>query len=200
VRTDTAGSHGAGKTTMNPRVTLRNIIALKDESLPRHQAGVASYAELIAGMVCPAMSHIVVFAAQYHDTGKIGVPDGVLLKPGPLDDREWMLMRQHPVVGAELIEKGAGEMGLNGDMEAVVKAIWHHHERWDGKGYPDGLNGEEIPLAARVIAVADAYDAMTTDRPYKMAVSREDTLREIVRCAGTQFDPAVAEAFAKVVG
>jgi putative two-component system response regulator len=199
VRIGIAGNHGAGKTILAK--ALRNITALKDESLPRHQAGVASYAELIAGMICPTISHIVVFAARYHDTGKIGVPDGVLLKPGPLDDREWVLMRQHPVVGAELIEKGNGGMGLNGDldMEVAVKAIRHHHERWDGKGYPDSRKGDNIPLTARIIAVADAFDAMTTDRPYKMAVSREETLREIVRCAGTQFDPVVVEAFASVM-
>jgi putative two-component system response regulator len=202
VRIGIAGNHGAGKTILAK--ALRNITALKDESLPRHQAGVASYAELIAGMICPTISHIVVFAARYHDTGKIGVPDGVLLKPGPLDDREWVLMRQHPVVGAELIEKDNGGMGLNGDldldMEVAVKAIRHHHERWDGKGYPDGLNGNDISLAARIIAVADAFDAMTTDRPYRGAVSRKEAIGEIVRCAGTQFDPVVVEAFVKVVG
>jgi HD-GYP domain-containing protein (c-di-GMP phosphodiesterase class II) len=123
VRIGIAGSHGTGKTTMNPRVALRNIAALKDESLLRHQAGVAQYAELAAGMICPAVSHIVAFAAQYHDVGKIGMPDGMLLKPGPLDEREWVLMRQHPVVGAKLVEAELVEKGNGEDMEAVVKAI-----------------------------------------------------------------------------
>ena len=157
---------------INQQVLLRDIAAVKDKSLSRHHAGVALYTGLAAGMICPAMSHIVVFAAQYHDTGKIGVPDGVLLKPGPLDAREWMLMRQHPVVGAELIKKVYGG-GLSGNLEAVVNAIRRHHERWDGKGYPDGRKGDDIPLAARIIAVADAFDAMTTDRPYRLAVNKE---------------------------
>jgi HD-GYP domain-containing protein (c-di-GMP phosphodiesterase class II) len=150
-------------------------------------------------IVYPALTEIVTFAAQYHDTGKIGIPNSVLFKPEQLNEMEWHFMRQHPVVGAELIEKGNGKMGLDGNLDAVVLAVRHHHERWDGTGYPDGLRGEDIPIAARIIAVADAFDAMTTDRPYRRAVSREDALREIVRCAGVQFDPGVVEVSVKVV-
>lgn len=146
------------------------------------------------------MLEVVTVGAAYHDIGKIGIPDSVLFKPSRLDEMEWHLMRQHPVVGAELIEKGSGSIGLNGDLSVVVQAIRHHHERWDGTGYPDGLRGEDIPLVARIIAVADAFDAMTTDRPYRKAVTREEVLREIIRCAGAQFDPAIVEVFTKVVG
>ncbi|MCL6478777.1 MAG: HD-GYP domain-containing protein [Peptococcaceae bacterium] len=178
---------------------MRNISALKDDYLSKHHAGVALYAGLMARILCPSMIEIVTVGAMYHDMGKIGIPDGVLFKPGRLDELEWNFIRQHPVLGAEYIEKANGGMGLNGDLSAVVMAIRHHHERWDGMGYPDGLAGEKIPLAARIITVADTFDAMTTDRPYRKALPREDTLREIVRCAGTQFDPAIVEAFVKVV-
>ncbi|MCL6477031.1 MAG: HD domain-containing protein, partial [Peptococcaceae bacterium] len=129
-----------------------------------------------------------------------GIPDGVLFKPGRLDELEWNFIRQHPILGAEYIEKGNGGMGLNGDLSAVVQAVRNHHEHWDGTGYPDGLRGEDIPLAARIIAVADAYDAMTTDRPYRRALTRDDALKEIVWCAWSQFDPNVVGAFMKAVG
>ena len=185
---------------MDPRIILRNISVLKDDYLSQHQTGVALYAGLMSRLICPNMAEIVTFAARYHDTGKIGIPDNVLFKQDQLDKLEWQFMRQHPVIGAELIEKGNGGLGLNGDLSSVVLAVRHHHERWDGAGYPDGLRGEDIPLPARIIAVADAYDAMTTDRPYRRAASMEEAVREILRCSGTQFDPVVVEAFGKVVG
>lgn len=183
---------------MNPQI-LRQMSALKDNCLAEHQSSVALYSGLIANVICPSDSGIIVISALFHDAGKIRIPDSILFKPGHLTEDEWCIMQQHPVVGAELIEKGNGKMGLDGDLEAVVLAVRHHHERWDGKGYPDGLKGGDIPLAARIIAVADAFDAMTTDRPYRKAMSREDALREIVRCAGSQFDTAIVEAFVKVV-
>ena len=119
-------------------------------------------------------------AALLHDIGKIAVPDGVLLKNGPLDQAEWLLMRGHPQEGARIIEK-------LGYLEEVVPAIRHHHERPDGQGYPDGLAGDAIPVAARIIHVADALDAMTTQRVYRDAMSLEDALEELERGSGTDF-------------
>ena len=126
-------------------------------------------------------------AAELHDVGKLGIPDAILDKPGPLDESEWRLMRQHPVIGERI---------LNADplLQPVARVVRASHERWDGGGYPDGLAGTEIPLAARVIATCDAFDAMTTDRCYQGARSVPDAMAELRRCAGTQFDPDVVDA------
>lgn len=132
----------------------------------------------------PSIGHGVLL----HDIGKIGIPDAILLKPGPLTGEEWMIMRQHPALGRRLLEHIPF-------LKDAVPIVYHHHERWDGSGYPDGLKGEAIPLGARLFAVSDAFDAMTFDRPYSKAVSFETARMEIKRCAGLQFDPAVAEAF-----
>ena len=135
-------------------------------------------------------------AGLLHDIGKIGIRDAVLLRPGPLDEEAWQQMRRHPVIGAEIV----GQMEPRRLAEPVRLAVLHHHERWDGSGYPAGLAGEEIPLLARVIALADACDAMTSDRPYRSALGRDEALAEIRRCAGRQFDPELAAAFVRVMG
>jgi response regulator RpfG family c-di-GMP phosphodiesterase len=126
-----------------------------------------------------------------HDIGKIGIPDGILLKSGRLSVEEWKIMRTHPDLGRRLVERIPF-------LRGAVPIVYHHHERWDGTGYPCGLQGEMIPLGARVFAVADAFDAMTCDRPYSVAISFEAARAEIERCAGTHFDPAIVQAFLKV--
>jgi HD-GYP domain-containing protein (c-di-GMP phosphodiesterase class II) len=123
-----------------------------------------------------------------HDIGKIGIPDAILLKPGPLSPDEWKIMRTHPEVGRRLVEDIPFLAG-------AVPIVYHHHERWDGNGYPEGLRGEGIPLGARIFAVADAFDAMTFDRPYSRAVTVEAAREEIARCSGTHFEPAVVSTF-----
>ena len=125
-------------------------------------------------------------AAELHDVGKMAVPDGILDKPGPLDHVELGLIRQHTIVG-ERILAAAPSLG------AVARIVRASHEKWDGSGYPDGLKGEQIPLASRIIAACDAYHAMTTDRPYASAVSQQEAIAELRRCAGTHFDPEVVE-------
>jgi putative nucleotidyltransferase with HDIG domain len=123
-----------------------------------------------------------------HDIGKIGVSDSILHKPGPLTDEEWVDMRRHPQIGYDMIH----EIGFLSGAATIVLA---HHERFDGKGYPRGLAGEEIPLGARIFVLADTFDAMTSDRPYRRALPPEVAREEIIRCSGTQFDPRCVQAF-----
>jgi putative nucleotidyltransferase with HDIG domain len=127
-------------------------------------------------------------AGHLHDIGKIGIPDEVLGKTGRLTGEEYAIIRQHSVLGYEILAKAR----LFRPIAAVVR---HHHERFDGGGYPDGLKGGAIPLAARIICLADAYDAMTSARSYRQALTPAEAVREIADCSGTQFDPAVVQAF-----
>ena len=126
-----------------------------------------------------------------HDIGKIGIPDAILLKPGPLTPEEWQIMRRHPEIGKALIEKIPF-------LRGAVPIVYAHHEKWDGSGYPRGLRGADIPLGARIFMVVDAFDAMTFDRPYSVAKPFDLAKAEIKRCAGTHFDPAVVESFFRV--
>jgi HD-GYP domain-containing protein (c-di-GMP phosphodiesterase class II) len=126
-----------------------------------------------------------------HDIGKIGIPDAILLKPGKLTAEEWTTMRCHPEIGKRLIENVPF-------LRGAIPVVYCHHEKYDGSGYPRGLTGEEIPLAARIFSVMDAFDAMTYDRPYSKAVSFEAAKTEIKRCVGAHFDPAVVESFFRV--
>jgi hypothetical protein len=126
-------------------------------------------------------------AALLHDVGKIGIPDDVLHKAGPLDEAEWEVMRRHPEIGERILRAVPG-------LDGVARAVRHEHERWDGGGYPDRLAGEQIPLASRIVLVCDAFHAMTSDRPYRTRMTEAAALAELRRCAGSQFDPRVVEA------
>ena len=127
-------------------------------------------------------------AASLHDLGKLAIPEEILRKPGPLTDPERIVLERHPQIGFRMLES----LGV----DPVADWVLHHHERWDGSGYPDGLPGEQIPLGARIIFVADAYDAMTSERVYRRRVSSEQAVAELQRCAGSQFDPEIVDAFA----
>jgi two-component system, cell cycle response regulator len=131
-------------------------------------------------------------AAQLHDIGKLAIPDQILHKQGPLDEREWEFIHQHTIVGERILRASPA-------FRSVATVVRSTHERWDGTGYPDALSGEEIPLAARILAACDAFLALTSSRPYRLARSREDALAELDRCAGTQFDPAVVRVLAASV-
>ena len=131
------------------------------------------------------------WGALLHDIGKIGVPDELLRKPGPLTEAEQIVMRQHPVVGE-------GILSPTERMHAVAKIVRHHQEAWDGSGYPDGLQGEDIPLGARILAVVDTYSAITDDRPYKKAQSHGEAVAELQRCAGILFDPRIVDVFCRI--
>mgnify|MGYP002336464902 CR=1 FL=1 len=128
------------------------------------------------------------FGFLLHDVGKVGVPEAILNKPGPLSAAEWRVMRTHPTIGYQILA------GIPG-MEHAAEVVRCHHETWIGDGYPAGLAGEEIPLPARVFMVVDAYDAMTTDRPYRVSIGVDRAVDELARAAGTQFDPEVVRVF-----
>jgi HD-GYP domain-containing protein (c-di-GMP phosphodiesterase class II) len=123
-----------------------------------------------------------------HDIGKIGVSDTILHKPGPLTDDEWVDMRKHPRIGHDMIS----DIGF---LSGAAEIVMAHHERYDGKGYPRGLKAEEIPIGARIFVIADTFDAMTSDRPYRRALTPQASREEIIRCSGTQFDPKCVQAF-----
>jgi HD-GYP domain-containing protein (c-di-GMP phosphodiesterase class II) len=127
-------------------------------------------------------------AAMLHDVGKIGISDVILGKPGPLTEREMNIVRDHPSKGVEILKPIK-------QFESILPAILHHHENYDGSGYPHGLAGENIPLLARIIAVADSYDAILSVRPYRAAASHDRAFEELRECAGKQFDPSVVDAF-----
>ncbi|MBJ7331361.1 MAG: HD domain-containing protein [Solirubrobacteraceae bacterium] len=177
------------RTRLVSALGLARALDYRDAGTGSHSEHVAAYAVAMARELGLPGARVerVRLAGLLHDVGKIGIPDALLLKPGALDDDEWALMRRHPEIGARMLDSA-----LLGDVRAWVLA---HHERPDGRGYPLGLTLDEIPLEARILAVADAFEAMTADRVYRAAMPAQDAWSELLRCAGTQFDPAVVEAF-----
>jgi putative nucleotidyltransferase with HDIG domain len=167
---------------------LSNAVEARDAYTGQHAERVAAYGLRIGNVVGLDVDRQMEFGFLLHDIGKVAVPDAILFKTTYLTPEEYALVERHPVIGAEILRD------VDFLSEAIV-VVRHHHERWDGCGYPDGLGGEEIPLAARVFAVADALDALTTDRPYRPAVGWTEARQEIRTFAGTQFDPAVVAAY-----
>ena len=159
-----------------------------------HEVGVAELAELVGRELGlpESLQGDLRLAGLLHDVGTIAVAGAVLSKPGPLDEDEWVVLREHPSIGADMVARIPG-------LSRTQLAIRHHHERFDGQGYPDRLAGDAIPLAARVLATVDAYTAMTEERPYREARDRADALEELRRNAGTQLDPVVVEALCRVL-
>jgi putative nucleotidyltransferase with HDIG domain len=155
-----------------------------------HSARVTVLAEVVAARLGldEERAEIVRLGAALHDIGKLSVPEEVLRKPGPLSEHELAEVHDHPRTGACMLQ-------LVPALRRAVPAVLYHHERWDGRGYPEGLAGAEIPVEARILAVADAFDAMTSDRAYRRALPAEHALSELERCAGAQFDPEVVAVF-----
>ena len=169
---------------------LSNAVEARDAYTGKHAERVTAYGIALAqatGLNTDMLPELE-FGFLLHDVGKVGVPDAILFKPGSLSQDEFALIAQHPVIGSEILR----DVEFLGDGKLVVR---HHHERWDGRGYPDRLAGDEIPLPARIFAVADALDALTTDRPYRRGTRFARAREEIRNHAGTQFDPDVVAAF-----
>jgi ribonuclease P protein subunit RPR2 len=171
---------------------LTDALEARDPVTGLHARRVQRYALALTELVDPTLldDPSLEYGYLLHDIGKLAIPDRVLKKPGPLSERERRLIREHPRIGAEILDEIAF---LKGEGLRVVRS---HHERWDGFGYPDRLAEEEIPLGARIFAVADALDAITTDRPYRKARPWTDAIDELLACDGSQFDPRVISAFA----
>ena len=174
---------------------LGEVIADDDAYTGEHSYGVIALSLEIADELGldEDERRLVEFGALLHDVGKIAVPKEIINKPGPLDDDEWSVMRQHTIAGQQMLNKVGGSMT---DVGAIVRSS---HEHWDGNGYPDGIGGEDVPLAARIVSVADAFSAITTTRPYRKAQTAEAAIKELRKCAGTQFDPDVVEALEAVL-
>ena len=168
----------------------------KDNETGLHVIRMSHFAQRLAlAAGCgPAWAEDLLNAAPMHDVGKIGIPDAVLRKPGPLDADEWATMRRHPEIGAEII----GEHP-SGVLQLAREIALAHHEKWDGSGYPNGLAGEAIPLSARIVAIADVFDALTTRRPYKEPWPVQEAMNHIAAQAGKHFDPALVALFAPLL-
>ena len=177
---------------MSTLLALSRAIEARDPYSSGHAIRVGAMAEVVAFRLGwdEADIELLRMGAALHDIGKLAVPEQILSKPGPLDDDELAEMRRHPEKGARMVARVKA-------LQLAVPAVLYHHERWDGRGYPVGVEGDAIPPEARVLAVVDAFDAMTTDRSYRRAVSEEGAVNELERCSGTQFDPEVVRVFAE---
>ena len=174
-------------------LSLAETLDLRDPSTASHSRTVADLAERLGAALglAPARVRRLRMAGALHDLGKVGVADAVLHKPSALDAAEWAEMRRHPELGARILSRAA--------LADIAGWVHAHHERMDGRGYPRGLSAERIPIEARILAVADAYEAMTADRPYRAAMPEAAAQAELRRCAGAQFDPAVVEALVQAL-
>jgi putative nucleotidyltransferase with HDIG domain len=185
-----------GRAYRGTALLLRDVLEEDDEYTGRHTEDVVGLSVAVAEQleVEEEVRQAAELGALLHDIGKIAIPNEIINKPGPLDEDEWVVMRTHTIEGQRMLDQVGG---LLGDVGIVVRAS---HERWDGRGYPDGLAGDAIPLAARIVSACDAFNAMTTDRSYRKALPLEVACAELRDNAGTQFDPAVVEALLAVAG
>jgi HD-GYP domain-containing protein (c-di-GMP phosphodiesterase class II) len=174
--------------------SLAQVIEAKDQTTRGHLDRTQALGMALARRIDPALADRPELGYGFflHDIGKVGIPEHILCKVGPLTSEEWEVVRTHPAVGAKIV----APIRFLGEAALVIR---HHHEWFDGGGYPDGLGGTAIPLAARVFAVADSFDAMTSDRPYRSALTHERALEEIREGAGTQFDPGIVSVFVDMI-
>ncbi len=184
---------------------LAKLAESKDPETGRHLDRIRAYSRILAARLAKdfaptpegavAFVELVFRTSPLHDIGKVGIPDSVLLKPGRLSDAEFSIMKQHAEIGAQTLSDALGEFPGADFLRMARDIAWCHHERWDGSGYPRGLRGDEIPPSARIVALADVYDALTMRRVYKSAMEHDVARGIIVESRGTHFDPAVVDAF-----
>ncbi|HEX9775592.1 MAG TPA: HD-GYP domain-containing protein [Actinomycetota bacterium] len=167
------------------------LVEARDPNTRSHLSRAHDYAVALARRIAPNLADDRIFRYGFllHDIGKMGIPDHILGKPSPLTHEEWQVMQTHPLLGGQILAPIKY-------LERAIPIVECHHERWDGQGYPRGLAREDIPIAARIFSVVDTFDAMTSDRPYRRALSVEEAVAEIRKAGGTQLDPAVADGFA----
>jgi len=173
---------------------LAEAVDRRDPYTSQHSQRVTEYVEKIVRRLnlSPGEMESIVWAASIHDLGKIDVPEEILSKPGPLEDDEWGIVRKHPAVGADIVAR----ISFHPTAKDIIR---HHHEWFDGSGYPNGFGEDKIPLGARILAVADAFEAMTSDRPYRPAMSYQAAVAELEAGKGTQFDPVIVDTFLSVL-
>jgi len=191
----TASADAMGDIPLEQIYALAATVDARDPYTYGHSKRIASLCEMTGTAMGLSQKELADLraASLLHDIGKVGVPDSILSKPGKLMDDEYGIIQEHPVEGARIVSYIKA-------LAVLVPLILHHHEWYNGTGYPKGLKGQHIPLGAKIIAVADAYDAMTTSRPYKGVISQKSALEELRQCSGTQFDPEVVEAFCRAIG
>ena len=185
------------KESLNDTLEMVNALSvaldLKSEYTCNHSARVAELSVLLAkALHLPLEEQIRInLGAHLHDIGKVGIPDAILNKVGPLDDKEFALIKQHTLTGYKIIKKVRS-------FSEISDIILYHHERVDGLGYPEGLSGQEISLATKIVSIADSFDAMTSKRPYRQALTTLEALKELKRCAGKQFEEGLVDVFIKL--
>lgn len=174
--------------------SMIKLIDAKDSYTGKHSKAVQKYAGFFAKTLglSDNESEVIKLGSAFHDIGKIGVPEEILNTEGPLSDEQFERLKQHPVIGSRILEDMPA---FKGGVSQIVK---HHHEHWDGSGYPNNLSGENIPFGARIVAVADAYHAMTSNRPYRKGMSRAEAIQRLENGAGTQWDPELIKEFVKI--
>jgi putative two-component system response regulator len=184
-------------------LTLARLAESRDSATGQHLERMAEYSRRLAAEAArePALGITEEFVGQLyrssplHDIGKVGIPDAILLKPGPLSPEEEAVMRTHPEIGGDTLRKVIEQYSGHSFLRMGMEIAYYHHERWDGSGYPRGLTGTQIPLAARIVALADAYDTITSRRPYKAAFDHEEAVRRIAKDRGAHFDPMLVDVF-----
>jgi len=183
-----------GKFQKDMILTIIRILEYHDPYTKGHSKNVANLASLLAEKLglSDELIRKTYWAALVHDIGKIVIPSTILNKEGKLTIEEFEIIKKHPVYGHDFLSTSA-------DLRELARYVYHHHERWDGKGYPSGLSGEDIPLISRIIAVVDAWDAMRSSRPYRKGLSKEEALKELIEHSGIQFDPNIVRTFVKLI-